>query len=51
MAPESFQNVGLVVFDECHLLHPDEGGGRRGLDAMLCLLALLELAPASDVLL
>lgn len=50
--PEAFAGLGLIVFDECHLLHPrDEDRSRRGLDAMLALLNLTSLAPAADLLL
>jgi hypothetical protein len=49
-APDALENVGLVVFDECHLLSP-QGGGGRSLDAMLCLLQILKHAPAADLLL
>jgi ATP-dependent RNA helicase HelY len=49
-APDALANVGLVVFDECHLLSP-QGGRARSLDAMLCLLQLLKHAPAADLLL
>jgi replicative superfamily II helicase len=39
MQPEAFADLGLIVFDECHLLHPrKEDRGRRGLDAMLAIL-------------
>jgi hypothetical protein len=38
------------VFDECHLLSP-QGGGKRSLDAMLCLLQVLKKAPDADLLL
>ena len=58
-APELFTNVGLLVFDECHLL--GVGGledaatarrvDRRGVDAMLCLLTFLATAPNADLLL
>ncbi len=58
-APELFANVGLLVFDECHLLGVGgrEGGtivrrvDRRGVDAMLCLLTFLATAPDADLLL
>ena len=58
-APELFDNVGLLVFDECHLLGVGNRGGatgssrvdRRGVDAMLCLLAFLAAAPTADLLL
>lgn len=58
-APELFANVGLLVFDECHLLgigRSDDGAltkrvDRRGVDAMLCLLTFLSTAPSADLLL
>lgn len=58
-APELFANVGLLVFDECHLLgigSSDDGAtakrvDRRGVDAMLCLLTFLSTAPHADLLL
>ncbi|MDR6398520.1 DEAD/DEAH box helicase [Herbaspirillum seropedicae] len=52
MQPEAFTNVGLVMFDECHLLHPRETDrSRRSVDSMLCLLNLTHLAPNADLLL
>ncbi|WP_162529976.1 DEAD/DEAH box helicase [Stappia sp. BW2] len=49
--PELFSEVGLVVFDECHLLHPREKDkSRRSVDAMLCILNLRNLAPETDFL-
>lgn len=42
--------IGLIVFDECHLLSPD-GGGARSTDAMLCLLHAVKRAPTCDFLL
>jgi superfamily II DNA/RNA helicase len=58
-APELFVNVGLLVFDECHLLGigRNEDGAtanrvdRRSVDAMLCLLTFLSTAPQADLLL
>lgn len=52
MQPEAFANLGLIVFDECHLLHarPDDRS-RRGLDSMLCVLNLTRAAPDADLLL
>jgi ATP-dependent RNA helicase HelY len=47
---DALADVGLVVFDECHLLAP-QGGGKRSLDAMLCLLQVLKRAPSADLLL
>ena len=52
-----FSNVGLLVFDECHLLGTSGRDGaiskvnRRNVDAMLCLLQFAELAPHADLLL
>ncbi|MBX9854280.1 MAG: DEAD/DEAH box helicase [Gemmatimonadaceae bacterium] len=52
MQPEAFANLGLIVFDECHLLHARPGDrSRRGLDSMLCLLNLTLTAPTADLLL
>jgi superfamily II DNA/RNA helicase len=52
MQPDAFAGLGLIVFDECHLLHPrDEDRSRRGLDAMLAILNLTLAAPAADLLL
>jgi DEAD/DEAH box helicase len=51
-SPQLFVDVGLLVFDECHLLHPrDLDTSRRSVDAMLCLLNLTASAPAADILL
>lgn len=39
----AFENIGLIVFDECHLIHGGDAHSplsRRGLDAMLCLMRL-----------
>lgn len=48
----SFGVVRLVVFDECHLIHPRSGGqNRRSLDAMFALLQLHSTAPNCDWLL
>jgi DEAD/DEAH box helicase len=46
----SFQNVGLLVFDECHLLSPQSGKIGRALDGMLCLLTFSAVAPEADML-
>jgi superfamily II DNA/RNA helicase len=49
--PDAFADLGLLVFDECHLLHPRApGNDRRSLDAMLCLLQVTRLAPKADIL-
>lgn len=51
-AEGEFQAVRLVIFDECHLIHPNEQGqNRRSIDAMLCILHLAEAAPHADWLL
>jgi hypothetical protein len=50
-APEAFSDVGLLVFDECHLLSPQSGKIRRALDGMLCLLGFNQIAPNADLLL
>jgi len=50
--PDAFADLNLIVFDECHLLHPrEEDRSRRGLDAMLTLLNLTKVAPEADLLL
>jgi len=49
-APEAFGDVGLLVFDECHLLSPEGGNLRRALDGMFCVLAFNSLAPEGDFL-
>ena len=47
-----FENTGLLVFDECHLLHSIDGrSDRRALDAMLCVLNFTRIAPNADRLL
>ncbi|MCY4559105.1 MAG: DEAD/DEAH box helicase [Chloroflexi bacterium] len=47
-----FENTGLLVFDECHLLHPSEPvADRRALDAMLCFLNFARLAQEADFVL
>jgi hypothetical protein len=48
---EIFADVGLLVFDECHLLHPrDTDRSRRAIDAMLCVLNFTAVAPGADLL-
>lgn len=50
--PEAFSDLGLIVFDECHLLHPrDADRSRRSIDAMLAILNLAIAAPEADLLL
>jgi superfamily II DNA/RNA helicase len=52
LSPEMFKNCGLLVFDEFHLIHADRGASlRRSVDATLCLLAVLQSAPACDLVL
>lgn len=47
-----FEDVGLVIFDECHLLHPGENPkDRRAIDAMLCVLNISNIASNADFLL
>lgn len=50
--PDFFVGVGLIVFDEFHLIH---GKGikkdRRSIDSMYCLLSLFILVPQADYLL
>ncbi len=48
--PEAFEDVGLLVFDECHLLSPQSGKIRRALDSMLCLLRFNYILPDADLL-
>lgn len=48
-APEVFENVGLLVFDECHLLSPSSNL-RRALDSMFCVLAFNSVVPDADFL-
>jgi ATP-dependent RNA helicase HelY len=49
-AAADVSDVGLIVFDECHILSPT-GGGSRSIDAMLCLLHAVKRAPEADLLL
>ncbi|TDL79625.1 DEAD/DEAH box helicase [Palleronia sediminis] len=49
--PESFADVGLLIFDECHLIHPKTDGDRRAIDAMLCLIRFSRVAPEADLVL
>ncbi|WP_297085457.1 DEAD/DEAH box helicase [uncultured Draconibacterium sp.] len=47
-----FESVGLVVFDEFHLIHgTDLKKDRRAIDAMYCLLSLFTEVPFADYLL
>src|SRR5581483_10262294 len=48
----NFSAVRLIVFDECHLIHPKaRGSNRRGLDAMFNILYLINACPEADWLL
>ncbi len=51
--PDAFSSVGLFVFDECHLIHSrsSEVADRRSIDAMLCLLRIIDLSSDVDILL
>jgi ATP-dependent RNA helicase DOB1 len=50
--PVLFANIGLVVFDEFHLIHGvNITKDRRAFDAMYCLLSLFSIIPNSDYLL
>lgn len=50
--PDFFSRVGLVVFDEFHLIHGTNiNKDRRSVDAMYCLLSIFNLAPQADYLL
>jgi hypothetical protein len=52
VSEQAFVDVETIVFDECHLLHAENAAAdRRALDATLCLLRLLAIAPKADVLL
>ncbi|AQQ05417.1 helicase [Roseibium algicola] len=51
MEPERFEDVGLLIFDECHLMHPSTDGDRRAIDAMLCILGFTRVAPVADIVL
>lgn len=47
--PHAFEDVGLLVFDECHMLSPTSGL-RRSIDGMLCVLGFAGIAPDADFL-
>lgn len=49
-APRAFSDVGLLVFDECHLLSPEPEKIRRALDGMLCVLGFNHIVPDADML-
>ena len=47
--PAAFEQVRLVVFDECHILHAaDWAHSYRASDSMMCLHRLFEHAPHAD---
>lgn len=47
-----FGEIGLVVFDEAHLMHSEHGApSRRAIDATLCFLTLISRFPVADLLL
>ncbi len=48
--PAAFADVGLLVFDECHILNPGTGSLRRATDGMLVLLGLQHHVPDADFL-
>lgn len=55
-APELFSNVGLLVFDEFHLIGADTDPNSRkvsprAIDAMLALLTFMRFCPQADLLL
>lgn len=46
---QGFSRVGLLVLDECHLMHPTRGtSDQRSLDAMLCILNMASASPNAD---
>lgn len=51
LTPSAFAEVGLLIFDECHLMHPDDIRDRRAIDAMLCLLNFARLSSDADIVL
>ncbi|QOG01078.1 DEAD/DEAH box helicase [Flavobacterium sp. MDT1-60] len=52
VSPDFFSEIGLVVFDEFHLISGrDNSLERRSLDAMFCLLRLFSELPSADYLL
>ncbi len=51
MEPERFDDVGLMIFDECHLMHDSSDRDRRAIDAMLCILGFTRVAPDADIVL
>ena len=51
LTPSAFAEVGLLIFDECHLMHPKDTRDRRAIDAMLCLLNFARLSSEADIVL
>lgn len=51
MKPERFEDVGLLIFDECHLIHSKDGADRRAIDGMLCILGFVHVAREADIVL
>lgn len=49
--PSTFEDVGLVVIDEFHIISETEKNNHRAIGAMYCLLALLEKRPNADYML
>lgn len=47
---EDLKDVGLLVFDECHMISPESGSFRRSLDSMLAILAFNKISPNADML-
>ncbi len=52
MSSEFFNTIGLIVFDEFHLINgKDIQKDRRSVDAMFCLISLFTIVPQSDFVL
>lgn len=52
VSPDFFSHVGLVIFDEFHLIHgTDINKDRRSVDAMYCLISLFTVIPQADFVL
>lgn len=51
MDPVRFVDVGVLIFDECHLINPKSSNDRRAIDAMLCILRFTRVAPDADIVL
>ena len=51
LRPSTFDGVGLLVFDECHLIHARDAADQRSVDAMLCITNFVRLVPEADLLL